>query len=160
MGLLHLNDVLSIAIISWFAAQVAKTILYWIKTKRLVLERLTGAGGMPSCHSATVCALTIAVSRVDGIASTEFALALILAMVVMYDAMGVRRAAGLHAKELNRIRKILEEHYGDEADEDEGENGEIEKTKDLKEFLGHTPFEVLGGALLGILIAMAYPIPH
>ncbi len=160
MGLLHLNDVLSIAIISWFAAQVAKTILYWIKTKRPVLERLTGAGGMPSCHSATVCALTIAVSRVDGIASTEFALALILAMVVMYDAMGVRRAAGLHAKELNRIRKILEEHYGDEADEDEGENGEIEKTKDLKEFLGHTPFEVLGGALLGILIAMAYPIPH
>ena len=159
MGLLHLNDVLSIAIISWFAAQVAKTILYWIKTKRLVLERLTGAGGMPSCHSATVCALTIAVSRVDGIASTEFALALILAMVVMYDAMGVRRAAGLHAKELNRIRKILEEHYGDEADEDEGENGEIEKTKDLKEFLGHTPFEVLGGALLGILIAMAYHIP-
>ena len=152
------NIVLTIVVISWFTAQTLKAILHWIKTKRFSAERLTGAGGVPSCHSATVCSLTMAVARTEGVKSTIFAMAIVFAFVVMYDAMGVRRAAGLHAKELNRIRRAIDEYDG----ESDGKFGdyeiESEDKKDLKEYLGHTPLEVLGGALLGILIAMAYPI--
>lgn len=158
-----INIVLVVALISWVAAQIIKVIVYAIKFKKFNGERILGAGGMPSSHSATVCALTIAVSRVNGINSTEFALAMVLALVVMYDATGVRRAAGLQAREINRLRRIvneLDEEHLDDLDEKiaiESEK-EPEETKDLKEFLGHTPLEVLCGALLGILIAMAFPI--
>lgn len=158
-----INIVLVVALISWVAAQIIKVIVYAIKFKKFNGERILGAGGMPSSHSATVCALTIAVSRVNGITSTEFALAMVLALVVMYDATGVRRAAGLQAREINRLRRIvneLDEEHLDDLDEKiaiESEK-EPEETKDLKEFLGHTPLEVLCGALLGILIAMAFPI--
>ena len=93
------NVILLIAVISWVSAQIIKTILHLIKTKKFCAERLTGAGGMPSAHSATVCSLVISTCRVCGICSAEFALAMVLAMVVMYDATGVRRAAGLHAKD-------------------------------------------------------------
>lgn len=152
------NYVLAIVVISWFVAQTLKAILHWIKTKKFSAERLTGAGGMPSCHSATVCSLTIAISRTDGVQSSLFALSIVLAFVVMYDAMGVRRAAGLHAKELNRLKKVLDEYDG----EIDGKLGEFDidndDRKQLKEFLGHTPLEVLGGALLGILIGMGFPI--
>lgn len=152
------NNVLAIVVISWFVAQTLKAILHWMKTKKFSAERLTGAGGMPSCHSATVCSLTIAISRTDGVQSSLFALSIVLAFVVMYDAMGVRRAAGLHAKELNRLKKVLDEYDG----EVDGKLGEFdidsEDRKQLKEFLGHTPLEVLGGALLGILIGMGFPL--
>lgn len=162
MKFLQLNSVLSIAIIAWFVAQVLKTLLHWARTKKFSAERLTGAGGMPSCHSAAVCSLAIAVSRVSGADSPEFALSFVFAMVVMYDAMGVRRAAGLHAKELNRLKKIIDEYDAEDLDDisnilEKGEFDSAENQK-LKEYLGHTPFEVLGGALLGILIAMAFPI--
>ena len=88
---------------------------------------------------------------------------MILAMVVMYDAMGVRRSAGLQAKEINRLRRVvneLDEEFMDKFDDkvDEIEEKKPEEIQDLKEFLGHTPLEVLCGALLGILIAMAVPI--
>ena len=94
----QINVILLIALISWGTAQIIKTIIHFIKTKSFKAERLTGAGGMPSAHSATVCATAITTCRVCGICSPEFALAMILAMVVMYDAMGVRRSAGLQAR--------------------------------------------------------------
>lgn len=142
------NYVLNVALLSWFTAQVLKTLLHLIKTKQFKAERMVGAGGMPSCHSASVCALTIAVSRSEGFASPLFAIAFMFAAVVIYDAMGVRRAAGEHAKVINMMVR-------------RGINGVSYKPKDdreLKEQLGHTPFEVLGGALLGILIALVIPM--
>lgn len=159
----QINVVLVIAVLSWLLAQVTKTILHAITTKEFRAERLTGAGGMPSAHSACVCSTAMATCRVCGICSVEFALAMILAIVVMYDAMGVRRAAGLHAREINRLRRVvndLDEEYMDKFDDgvDDFVDRNSEETKDLKEYLGHTPLEVLCGALLGILVAMAMPI--
>ena len=137
----QINVILLIALISWGTAQILKTLIHFIKTKNFKAERLTGAGGMPSAHSATVCATAITTCRVCGICSPEFALAMILAMVVMYDAMGVRR---------------FMDKFDDKVDEIEEKKPE--EIHELKEFLGHTPLEVLCGALLGILIAMAVPI--
>lgn len=93
---------------------------------------------MPSSHSATVCALASAAAITDGFQSSTFALSVILATVVMYDAMGVRQAAGTHAREINEIKKQL-------GDDD---------SVNLPEKLGHRPTEVMSGALLGILIAV------
>lgn len=159
----EVNVILIIAVVSWVLAQLLKTLIDMIKTHKFSAERLTGSGGMPSAHSATVCSLAIATCRVCGICSAEFALAMVLAMVVMYDATGVRRAAGLHAKAINQLRRVvneLDEEFMDRFDDkidDISENDE-EDIKELKEYLGHTPLEVLCGALLGILVAMAFPI--
>ncbi|MFZ2538283.1 MAG: divergent PAP2 family protein [Oscillospiraceae bacterium] len=143
------NYVLNVAIISWFSAQVIKTLLFFIKTKKFNSERLFGAGGMPSSHSASVCSMTIAIAKIDGFSSPIFALSFLFAGIVMYDAMGVRRAAGQHAKIINMIVRKEKSDI----------TSFIPKNKDeLKEFLGHTPLEVLGGALLGIIIAMVVPM--
>lgn len=142
------NYVLNMAILSWFSAQVIKTLLFFLKNKKLNLERMFGAGGMPSAHSASVCSMTIAVAKVAGFASPLFALAFLFAGIVMYDAMGVRRAAGEHAKVINMIVRKNKSNIT---------NYIPEHKENLKEFLGHTPLEVLGGALLGILIAMLVP---
>ncbi|MBU5419406.1 divergent PAP2 family protein [Acetanaerobacterium sp. MSJ-12] len=143
------NYCLNVALISWLSAQLLKTIFTFIATKKLNLERMVGAGGMPSAHSALVCSLTVAIARTVGVSSPEFALAFLVACVVMYDAMGVRRSAGEQAKVLNKIIFTWEKSQ-DAPDEDEDDMFK----KDLKESLGHTPLEVLGGALLGILVAM------
>ena len=150
------NYVLMSAIIAWLIAQVMKTTVTLIKLKRFEPERLVGAGGMPSAHSATVCALTIAISRVEGVSSPLFAIAFYF-HIVMYDAMGVRRAAGEHAKAINEMRRMPP--FNQEEGETEGEQSEPldEEEKELKEYLGHTPLEVLAGALLGILVAMIVP---
>ena len=145
------NYVLSAAIFSWFFAQVLKVIFTFMLTKKLRVERLFGAGGMPSAHSAMVCSLAIAVSRVCGVNSPEFALAFVFACVVMYDAMGIRRQAGKHAQAINKLMDIVE----DENEEDE--LGGEENDKELKELIGHTPLQVLSGALLGILVALILP---
>lgn len=145
---LFTNYVLNVSLLAWFCAQTGKTLLYLIKTKQFRMERMVGAGGMPSAHSASVCAMTIAVSRSEGFASPLFAISFLLAAIVMYDAMGVRRAAGEHAKVINMIVR-------------RDSTGIVLKPKnkgELKEYLGHTPFEVLGGALLGILIALIVPM--
>mgnify|MGYP001623072036 len=155
------NYVLCVALTAWIAAQVIKTILNFVVTKKFHAERLVGAGGMPSAHTALVCSMTIAVSKLTGVNSPEFAIAFIIAAVVMYDAMGVRRAAGEQAKVLNKI--VFQ--WGDVVKKESPQEGESTKAdvseelaqKELKEFLGHTPLEVLGGALLGILIAMLFP---
>ena len=143
------NYCLNVALISWLSAQLLKTIFTFIATKKLNLERMVGAGGMPSAHSALVCSLTVAIARTVGVSSPEFARAFLVACVVMYDAMGVRRSAGEQAKVLNKIIFTWEKSQ-DAPDEDEDDMFK----KDLKESLGHTPLEVLGGALLGILVAM------
>lgn len=145
------NYVLNVAIVAWLSAQIIKTLLNFFSTKKFNLERMVGAGGMPSAHSASVCGMTIAISRTVGFDSPLFALAFLLATIVMYDAMGVRRAAGEHAKVINMIVK--------RSSEVKGERIFIPKDKEkLKEFLGHTPLEVMGGAMLGILVAMLMPL--
>lgn len=162
------NVVLIAAVSGWLAAQIIKTILFIAKNKKFNAERIIGAGGMPSSHSAMVCSLAIMTSRVCHATSPEFALAMAMALIVMYDACGVRRAAGQHAREINRLRKIVGqlddevvEKINDELDEQEDSEANEEANgegKDLKELLGHTPFQVICGALLGIIIGMALPI--
>lgn len=141
------NHVLVCALCSWFLAQILKFTIKFAVSGKLDPERLIGAGGMPSSHSAMVCSTTIAVAKIEGPSSAIFALAFILACVVMYDAMGVRRAAGEHAKTLNKI-----------MENENIENDDGEELAELKEKLGHTPLEVLGGALLGILVALVIGI--
>lgn len=131
------NPLLSSAILSWFFAQFFKTIIDSIRAGELCLKRFWETGGMPSSHSATVCGLAAAAAIREGFTSSVFALSLVLATVVMYDAMGVRQAAGQHAREINEIKKQL----GD----DDSDN--------LPEKLGHRPTEVMSGAVLGIVIA-------
>lgn len=165
MAELEYNYVLVSAVLSWFAAQVIKTVINMVKTKKFNAERLIGSGGMPSSHSSLVCSASVAMYRTCGLGSPEFALMFILAMVVMYDAMGVRRAAGLHAHELNRMKKIFAiTGFGNgvQVDDKSGvprKGGKkVKKDKEFKEYLGHTPFEVLGGAVLGFAIAFIMPM--
>ena len=130
------------SIISWFIAQLIKVITVIINDKRLDFRRFVGSGGMPSSHASFVTALTTSVGLIEGFSSVNFAICAVLSLIVMYDAAGVRRAAGQQAKILN---KIVEEW----------ENADFGHTdKRLKELLGHTPFEVFAGALLGIAIAI------
>ena len=96
------NRVLFAAVLGWLCAQVLKLIITACMTKKVNVERLWGAGGMPSAHSAMVCALTISVARFYGVSDPLFALAVMFAFVTMYDAMGVRREAGEHARLLNK----------------------------------------------------------
>lgn len=130
------------AVLGWLVAQIGKTCIYLFLNRKFVAERLIGSGGMPSSHSATVCALATATGIQCGGASIEFALAAIFAIVVMYDAMGVRHETGKQAKLLNEMI---------EAFALMGKNMNFEET--LKEFVGHTPIQVLAGAILGIAIA-------
>ena len=139
MSVIASNPLLNIAVISWFVAQVIKTALNWAANGHLDLERLTGSGGMPSSHSATVCALTTASGLKYGVGSFEFAISFVVAMVVMYDAMGVRRETGKQAQLLNSVffENIL------------NLDGVLRQEK-LKEYVGHTPLQVVAGAVLGI----------
>ena len=138
------NYILICAVSAWFASQVIKFLLTLLVTGKVKLERLTGSGGMPSSHTAMVVAATIATARVCGLGSATFAIALVLACIVMYDATGVRRQAGEHAKQLNKINR-------DNDDDNDSFEDEL-----LKEKLGHTPLEVLGGSLLGIIVSIVY----
>lgn len=137
------NIIFMSAITGWFVAQVLKTIIHIIVNKQFVAERLVGGGGMPSSHSATVCALATATGIRYGGGSFEFALAAVFAIVVMYDAMGVRQETGKQGKVLNEMMEIFTQM---------GKNIDAEKA--LKEFVGHTPLQVLMGAILGIIIAI------
>ena len=121
------NYVLNASLAAWFIAQLIKTIITLVFTKKLVLERMVGAGGMPSAHSATVCALTVSMSRATGISSPEFALAVLFATVVMYDAMGVRRAAGEHAKVINAMLDDWDEQIEEITDKIKNKNKDNKK---------------------------------
>ena len=136
------NKILISAASGWIIAQVLKTIIHTLFTKNFDAERLVGGGGMPSSHSATVCALCTAVASEYGASSYEFAMAAVFALVVMYDAIGVRQESGKQAQVLNDMIEIFT-HMGKDLN--------IEKQ--LKEFIGHTPLQVLCGAILGIITA-------
>ena len=127
----------------WAFAQVAKTIIYAIINKKFEFERLVGAGGMPSCHSSMVCGLATATGMMYGGGSIEFALALCFAIIVMYDAMNVRMETGRQGKILNDMIEIFQNM---------GKN--ISPEESLKELVGHTPLQVLIGALTGIIVAI------
>ena len=146
------NKIFMTAAAGWLVAQVLKTLMHLILVRdycRAAAERLVGSGGMPSSHSSTVCALAAAAGYEFGVGSFEFAISLLLAIVVMYDAMGVRRETGIQAKLLNDILRTFE---------DMGRS-EISAHDKLKEFVGHTPFQVLIGAILGVFIAfLAYQV--
>lgn len=140
------NYVLVCAVIGWFSAQVIKCTRYIIKNHSFNFMVLMSSGGMPSSHSAMVCAMVTASARLEGAGSPIFAIACVLAFIVMYDAAGVRRAAGEQAKVLNRIAEELSD----------GDTRYLDK--DLKEFIGHTPFQVVMGAILGVLIPLLIPV--
>lgn len=162
------NYILTVAVISWMSAQVIKTLLNFLLKGKFSLERLFGAGGMPSSHSALVCSMTVGMAKQTGPSTPEFALAFLFMSVVMYDAMGVRRAAGEHARIINKFfsnkRHALElKNASPEQENESGNNKRKSKKrlsddyKKLKEYLGHTPLEVMCGALLGTLVAMMLP---
>ena len=130
------------AALGWLIAQVLKTIIHTALTKTFVAERMVGSGGMPSSHSSTVCALATSTYFQYGSNSFEFALASFFAIVVMYDAIGVRRETGIQAKVLNEMMDLFSNMGKGVSMEDK-----------LKEFVGHTPLQVLAGAILGIAIA-------
>lgn len=142
------NNVLMTAISGWFVAQMLKTLIYMVINKKFVAERLVGDGGTPSCHSATVSALATASCLTYGPASSEFAITLILAVIVMHDAMGVRWETGIQARVLNDILETFEKMG----------RSELSAQDKLKEFVGHTPLQVMMGAILGVLIALLYPL--
>lgn len=139
--ILH-NEILWTTIIAWFLAQIIKVIYVSAKTKKLDFSRMVGSGGMPSSHSSFCVSLAVAVGFNNGFSSASFAICVCFALVVMYDAAGVRRSAGEQAKILN---KIVEE-WG---------RGDFTHTETkLKELLGHTPIEVIAGAILGLAVAI------
>jgi hypothetical protein len=135
------NKVLIIPIIAWCAAQVLKVVISSIRERRLNLSYLTAMGGMPSSHTALVCALATTVALVHGVGSTVFAIAAFFALIVMYDAAGVRQTVSTQSTILNRI---LEELF----------KGHPAFHQRLRELIGHTKFEVASGVGLGISIAL------
>ena len=137
------NQVLVSAVVGWIVAQALKTMIDCALNKSFNAERLVGSGGMPSSHSATVCGLTTASLLKFGAGSFEFAVSFVVSMVVMYDAIGVRRETGKQAKLLNSI--LMENPLK--------LNAEVLGEK-LKEYVGHTPLLVLAGAILGIVLAL------
>lgn len=139
------NEVFMSAFLSWVLAQVIKTIIHLSMTKKFVPERLIGSGGMPSCHSAAVCAMVTALIINEGVGSNYVAIAGLLAIVVMYDATGVRRETGNQAKLLNELIDMFTK-----------DGSTLSNGDKLKEFVGHTPLQVLVGAILGIGFALLY----
>jgi acid phosphatase family membrane protein YuiD len=128
-------------LVAWAIAQVAKVTLRSVRERRLNLRVLAEMGGMPSSHSAIVMGLTAATGKYAGVTSASFAIALIFSFVVMYDAAGLRRAAGRQAEVLNRLVEDLVHMRG------------VQEAR-LRELLGHTPMEVLAGAVLGIAVGL------
>jgi acid phosphatase family membrane protein YuiD len=142
------NPIVLSAITSWFFAQVIKSAIMLLRAKRRdakeILQTIAWrTGGMPSSHAALVSAMTTSIAVKEGIQSNLFAASFFIGLVIMRDAMGVRRSSGIQAKSLNSLGKSMEERMGVEY-------------QAVKEVQGHTPLEVVIGALLGIFIAAAY----
>jgi acid phosphatase family membrane protein YuiD len=135
------NRILLTALVSWALAQLIKILIELIRTHQLNWRLVFATGGMPSSHSSLVVALATAVGLTQGFGSPLFAVAVVLAFVVMYDAQGIRRQAGNQARIINKMLQNVE-------------NAGIKVDKNLKELLGHTPIQVLGGTLLGIIVAL------
>ena len=135
------NKYLYIPLITWFCIQLFKVIYDLITTKKLNFKRIMGAGGMPSSHSAVVTSLATLIGKYQGVDTPVFAMSVVFAMVVMYDAAGVRRAAGKQARLLNKIV------------ETPGLSG-VQVQEKLVEVLGHTPLQVIVGAIIGVVVGI------
>ena len=135
------NKFIYVPLLTWFGIQLFKVIWDLVTTKKFNFKRILGAGGMPSSHSAVVVGLATLIGKYEGVGSSIFAVSLVLAFVVMYDAAGVRRAAGKQAKLLNKLI------------ETPGlSTGEVQEK--LVEVLGHTPLQVIVGALIGLGVGL------
>ena len=141
-GMLTTNPIIDCALLAWFLAQLAKVILEAVLLRKLDLRLFVSGGGMPSSHSALVVSATVAIGKHYGFSGPAFALAVVLSAVVMYDACNVRRSAGDTARLVNQIlahvEKLTAEDFAD----------------DLREVMGHTPLQVLMGALLGLAVGL------
>ena len=135
------NKIIQTSALAWFVAQLIKIIIDCIRNKTINPALIVSSGGMPSSHSSFVTSLACAVGFKEGFGSSYFAIAFVISMVVMYDASGVRRAAGKQAEVLNIFISNFEKHG-------------IKIDSKLKELLGHSPIEVFAGAILGIVIAI------
>jgi acid phosphatase family membrane protein YuiD len=137
------NPFLLTGISSWFYAQILKTIIFLIINKKLDVTRMVGDGGMPSGHSATVTSIALLIGLVRGAGSVEFAISFILAVIVCHDATGVRRETEKQAFIINELVKAFDELTEDKLPEVK-----------LKQFVGHTPVQVLAGITLGVINAV------
>ena len=137
------NKYVYVPLITWFAIQLFKVIHDLVTTKKFNFKRIMGAGGMPSSHSAVVMALSTMIGKTQGFGTPIFAVSFAFAMVVMYDAAGVRRAAGKQARLLNKIVETPG-------------LSDIEVQERLVEVLGHTPFQVIVGAMIGIIVGAIF----
>lgn len=137
------NKYIYVPILLWIGIQTFKLVYDLVTTKKFNFKRILGAGGMPSSHSAVVTSITTLIGKYQGVGSPIFALSLIVALVVMYDACGVRRAAGKQARLLNKII------------ETPGLT-RVQVTEKLQEVLGHTPIQVFVGALIGIIAGLIF----
>ena len=143
MGIILEYRYLIVPFATWFFIQLFKLIYDLVTTKKFNFKRILGAGGMPSSHSAVVVALCTMIGKKYGVNSPIFALSIVFAFVVMYDAAGVRRAAGKQAKLLNKIVQTP------------GLTN-VEVTEKLQEVLGHTPTQVIVGALIGFIVGYIF----
>ncbi len=141
-GMLTTNPVIDCALLAWFLAQFIKVILDLILLRKFDIKRFVSSGGMPSSHSSMVVACTTAIGKLYGINGPIFALSVVFSAVVMYDACNVRRSAGDTAKLVNQLLAHVEKLTAEDFAED------------LKEVMGHTPLQVLAGAVLGLLAGL------
>ena len=141
-GMLTTNPIIDCALLAWFLAQLAKVILEAVLLRKLDLRLFVSSGGMPSSHSALAVACTAAIGKLYGVQGAAFALSAVLSAVVMYDACNVRRSAGDTARLVNQIlahvERLTAEDFAD----------------DLREVMGHTPMQVMMGALLGLGVGL------
>ena len=142
------NDVLLVPAFAWFVAQLLKLLITAVVNRRFTAERLIGDGGMPSGHSATVMSLAMMCGYTAGFDSTTFGLAMIFAVVVMHDALGVRREAGKQAISIIKMAEIINAYIT--------EKDENVKTEKLKTLVGHTPLQVVCGAFVGFVVFLLY----
>ena len=142
------NPVLIVPAFSWLIAQVLKSIISAIVNKKFSFDRLVGDGGMPSGHSATVTSLAVMCGVSSGFDSPVFGLAVMFAIVVMHDALGVRRETGKQAVSIIKMAELLNDYFS--------ERDQVIKTDKLKVLVGHTPLQVVCGSLLGAAIAIIY----
>lgn len=142
------NDVLIVSLAAWLIAQITKIVINAIVTKKFDIERLVGDGGMPSGHSATVTAMALMTGFRCGFSSPVFGLAMVLAIIVMHDATGVRQEAGKHARSIIELADIYNEYIAEDDEE--------LKLEKLKTLVGHTPLQVACGAGVGIVVVVLY----
>jgi len=151
-SILNWNYILTVSVTAWLTAQVLKTLINFALIGHLQIDRMWGDGGMPSAHSATVCSMVVAAGHHSGTDSTIFGLACVIAIIIMHDAMGVRYETGEQAKVLNQMIQ----HWMEIG----SQNAPFLNDRKLKEMVGHTPFEVIGGAIVGFAIGFLFTLIH